>query len=276
VPLAWAPGRVPYEVATAASKQVSLADATRAADLAFQAWNAAQCDGGAPGVQAYDDGPVAVPGGLEGDALAAWAGCTDSTSCEPTAHDVIVFDDDSWPNNDPTNTLALTTVSYGLDDGRIFEAYTEVNSAQHQITTTEPPPADGHSYDLQAILTHEAGHFLGLAHATATSSIMYAYYRPGAIALTPDDVDAICTVYPTPPPSEPRAWCACTAGAGSSAAGGAGRFLAVVAVLASLMRYLARACASPRANARATPASATAHAASRSTRASARPTRRRR
>jgi hypothetical protein len=240
VPVAWAPGRVPYAVSAAASKQVSLADATRAADLAFHAWNAALCDGKPAGVEAYDDGPVAVPDGLEGDALAAWAGCTTSTMCDPTAHDVIVFDDDAWPHNDPVNTLALTTVTYGLDDGQIFEAYTEVNSAQHQITAAEPPPAGSQSFDLQAILTHEAGHFLGFAHATETTSIMYAYYRAGAIDLTPDDVDAICTVYPPAPPQPLKAGCMCSPGAGTSAADGTGPFVAVVAILGSLVRARAR------------------------------------
>jgi len=230
VPLAWPTQRVPYGVASAASKQVSLADATRVADLAFGAWNDAQCDGRPVGIQAYDDGPTSVPDGATGDALAEWAYCAESTSCAPAAHDGIVFDDDAWPYNDPVNTLALTTVTYGVDDGQIFEAYTEVNSAEHQLTTTEPPPADGQTYDLQAILTHEAGHFLGLAHATDTSAIMYAYYTPGAITLTADDLDAICTVYAPPAPSK---GCACTAeGAAPGSAGVAAGFaIAALGVL---------------------------------------------
>jgi MYXO-CTERM domain-containing protein len=230
LPLAWQADRVPYGVASAASKQVTLAEATRVADLAFSAWNDTQCDGRAAGIQAYDDGPSSIPDGAEGDALAGWAYCAESTSCAAAAHDVIVFDDEAWPYNDPVNTLALTTVTYGVDDGQIFEAYTEVNSAEHSLTTMEPPPADGTTYDLQAILTHEAGHFLGLAHATETTSIMYAYYTPGAITLTPDDLDALCAVYP---PSSPSKGCACaSAGAGpGGAAVAAGLSAVALAVL---------------------------------------------
>jgi MYXO-CTERM domain-containing protein len=229
VPLAWSVSRVPYAVSSTASTQVSVADATRVADLAFSAWNATSCATKSPAIDAFDDGPIAVPTGLEGDALVAWASCSDSASCDPAAHDVIVFDDEAWPYSDPVNTLALTTVTYGVDDGRIFEAYTEVNSAEHQLTTSEPPPAGGSTYDLQAILTHEAGHFLGLAHATESTSIMYAYYQPGAIDLTPDDSDALCAVYP---PSTPKSGCACsTAGAGSDAAAGASVALAALIVL---------------------------------------------
>jgi hypothetical protein len=229
VPLAWPVARVPYAVSSSASKQVSLADATRVADLAFHAWNTAVCSGHPPSVQAYDDGPMAVPD-LSGDALAGWASCSESTSCDAVAHDVIVFDDDVWPFNDAVNTLALTTVTFGVDDGRIFEAYTEVNSAQKQLTVAEPPPAGSQAYDLRAILTHEAGHFLGIAHATSMSSIMYAYYQPAAVDLTPDDVTAICTVYPPQFPGSP-AGCGCS-GVGNGPAMGA---LGVGVSLAALL-----------------------------------------
>jgi MYXO-CTERM domain-containing protein len=168
---------------------VSLSEASRVADLAFAAWNSALCPSGPPNAQAYDVGPLDVPPD-SGD-------CTTSSTCNAVTHDVIVFRDQVWPHDDPVNTLALTTVTYGVQDGEIFEAYTEVNSAQHALTTVEPP-SNG-TFDLQAILTHEAGHFLGLAHATDTHSIMYAYYQAGAINLTPDDVGAICSVYDPPP-----------------------------------------------------------------------------
>jgi hypothetical protein len=188
VPLHWSISQVPYGVAAAGSplRKVTGAEATRVADLAFFAWENAGCDGGGPSIEGIDDGPLSsVPDASD---------CATSLSCDPEVHDVIKFDDAEWPYDDPVNTIALTTVSYGVDDGRIFEAFTEVNSAEQNLTTLEPPAAD--AYDLRAILTHEAGHFLGLAHATETSSIMYAYYQPGAIQLMPDDVNGICAVYP--------------------------------------------------------------------------------
>jgi hypothetical protein len=167
---------------------VTGSEATRIADLAFGAWKDAACTGGVPSIEGFDDGPIAkVPDASD---------CMTSQSCDPAAHDVIVFDDAAWPYDDPVNTIALTTVSYGVEDGRIFEAYTEVNSAEHDLTVEEPPPPGSGAYDLRAIFTHEAGHFLGLAHATETSSVMYAFYQPGKIALTPDDVNGICSIYP--------------------------------------------------------------------------------
>ena len=163
-------------------------------------------------MQAYDDGPItSVPDASD---------CTSSASCNPQAHDVIEFDDQVWPHDDPANTLALTTVTFGVDDGAIFEAYTEVNSTpSHPLTTQEPPPAGSNAYDLQAILTHEAGHFFGLAHATETTSVMYAYYKPGNVVLTPDDVAGFCAIYPQ---SARAASGGCATSPRAEGAGGAG------------------------------------------------------
>ena len=219
-PLAWHGGSAPYGVASAASKQVALADAVRISDLAFSAWNDVGCPG-TPGMRAYDDGPIQMlPDGSD---------CMSSNTCDARTHDVVVFDDTTWPHDDPANTLALTTVTYGVDDGTIFEAYTEVNTAQHAVTAQEPPPAN--EYDLQAILTHEAGHFFGLAHATDTKSIMYAFYRAGATKLTSDDEAGFCAIYP-PGSAQPKG-CACgatTGGPGGLAALAAGLLAAIAAL----------------------------------------------
>jgi len=209
--LAWpARSRVAYSlvasgsVVSNAALPISLADATAAADLAFAAWAGASdaggaplCAGGGPNVEAYDNGPV--------DPSVAATDCG-LNPCADTVHDtkhLIVFRDTPWPYHDSTNTLALTTVTYGVISGTIYDADTEINTNQHMVTTVEPPPVSGYppnTYDLQAILTHEAGHFMGLAHATDTNAIMYAYYHPGSVDLTADDVAGICAIYPPLPP----------------------------------------------------------------------------
>ena len=183
---------IPYSIAAVASQQVTLAEATRVALLAFNQWNHATCPGGRPNVVAYNAGPA-------NDAMVA----TDCglNPCDPKIHDpqhLIVFRDDGWPYNDPVNTLALTTVTYGVNSGTIFDADIEINSSStaRPLTTQEPP--DPSTVDLQAILTHEAGHFLGLAHATDPNVIMYAYYTPGHIQLTQDDINGLCAIYPPP------------------------------------------------------------------------------
>jgi uncharacterized protein (TIGR03382 family) len=211
-PLAWAAGqRIPYALTKSPSSAITLVEATHAVHLAFDTWNAASCNGGAPNVQAYDDGPVAPEAASNDCGL---------HPCDPSVHDglhVIVFDDTSWPFDDPNNTLAMTTVTYGVDSGEIYDADVQINTWQHAITATEPPQQNGTTYDLQSILTHEAGHFFGLAHATSAMPIMYAQYQPGHTHLTQDDVDAICAVYP--PIQSNQGGCSAAGGDGDAAFG---------------------------------------------------------
>jgi hypothetical protein len=179
--LFWRNRCVGYSLQSGASAQVSLAQATQVAAQAFAAWSAAPCDGagGSPSIQAMDEGPV---------------GCdvVQYRSDGPNQH-VIVFRDDAWPHDDPNNALALTTITYDATTGEIYDADMEVNS--HDFTIVADGPATPPAYDLLSILTHEAGHFLGLAHSADESAVMYTFYRPGTSALTPDDVGGICAIY---------------------------------------------------------------------------------
>jgi hypothetical protein len=189
--IAWPSGRVPFGVSAAGSKYFTAAQVSPVADQAFAQWNSVMCMGRGISVQAYDVGLL--------DFIPDGGGCAVSSACDAAASDVIVFDDAVWPHDDPNSTLALTTVTYGVNDGRIFEAYTEVNTAQWSFSLQEPPPPGSH--DLQSVLTHEAGHFLGLAHSTVPTAVMWATYAPGNIRLTADDQAGICAVYPPATPS---------------------------------------------------------------------------
>ena len=220
-PLAWNGDTVVYSLSSSASTQVSLDDFARIADLAFQAWNGANCGSGHPALLAYRGGLV------DDQAIASDCGLV---QCDPSFHDpqhVIVFRDDMWPHAmDPVNTLALTTVTYGVDTGTIFDADIEINTSQHQVSVLEPP--DPGTYDLQSILTHEAGHFLGLAHATDTSAVMYAFYQEGAVTLTDDDIAGVCNIYP---PAQKKSGCAVD---GAGVGGGTWWSLGVVAAVATI------------------------------------------
>ncbi len=57
-------------------------------------------------------------------------------------------------------------------------------------------------FDLQSIVTHETGHFQGLAHSGNPTAVMWPEYNQGTTTLrtlTPDDEAAICAVYPASP-----------------------------------------------------------------------------
>ena len=78
-----------------------------------------------------------------------------------------------------------------------------ITAGAMQFTRT-PVPAT--SYDLPSILTHEVGHFLGMAHSTEPCTVggddcptMNPFYTTGSDAyrsLEADDVAGICAVYP--------------------------------------------------------------------------------
>ena len=108
---------------------------------------------------------------------------------------VILFKDDDWTYKGIDGTLAKTAVTYDDRTGEIFDADIEINAAFNDLTVGDAKVA----YDLRAIMTHEAGHFIGLAHSADPNASMYATYAPGTSAgrvLSGDDIKAVCAVYP--------------------------------------------------------------------------------
>ena len=108
---------------------------------------------------------------------------------------VIVFKDDAWPH--PVSVLGLTTVVYSPSTGEIYGADMEINT-QHMDPLALADPVAGDAYDFLSVVTHEAGHFLGMAHSDHREATMYASYNPGETfqrVLSPDDIQGICTIY---------------------------------------------------------------------------------
>lgn len=109
---------------------------------------------------------------------------------------VVLFQDDDWKYRGIDGTLAKTSVTYNDETGEIYDADIEVNTANNTVTISDDPKKI--QYDLQAILTHEVGHFIGIAHSANSDAVMFASYSPGSIAqrkLTQDDIDAVCAIY---------------------------------------------------------------------------------
>lgn len=181
IPLFWASPCVGYSIQEDASNEVSFDTVQQVVKTSFAAWENASCAGGHPHIAAHE--------------LAA-AECTKHEYNQQKGNtNLIVFRDDAWPYEGSSNTLALTTVTYNLDTGEIYDADMELNSADNALTTSDT----GVQFDLQSIITHEAGHFLGLAHSATPEATMFPDYKPGSIdlrSLDADDVLGICTIYP--------------------------------------------------------------------------------
>jgi hypothetical protein len=187
LPIWWRNACVSYDIQQDASAQVPYDVAVQSFAEAYAKWTGATCpDGGHPSVAVENLGPV------ECDEVHY----NDNTTGQGNQH-VIIFRDSYWPHpNDLNNTLGLTTVTFDPDTGEIYDADMEINSSV-PLTVSGPVPPDGN--DFMSIITHETGHFFGMAHSNDDLATMYAHYTPGSTYmrnLTSDDIAGICTIYP--------------------------------------------------------------------------------
>ena len=180
--LFWPTACVGYSIQKDASKKTSFATVEATVKQAFATWMAAECTGGGSPHIKLEELEAAI--------------CHQHEYNQDAANtNTIMFRDDSWPYKGADNTLALTTVTYNLENGQIFDADMELNSATVTFTTGDT----GVQFDLLSVLTHETGHFLGLAHSTDLDATMFPSYRPGDMglrSLSNDDIAGICTIYP--------------------------------------------------------------------------------
>lgn len=206
-PLFWTSRCLQVRVHQTASKQASLATIRTTTASAFARWAAVTCDPcgvtGKPSLVTTEAGETDCKFGYLRDA--------------PNTN-VVVFRDTGWTHD--IGMLALTTVSFRKDTGEIVDADIEVNSAQQKISTGAADPS---AFDLDSILTHEAGHLLGLAHSPVADATMRPRYDEGDLSLrdlAPDDVCGICAVAPpgrdAPCNGTSAATCAATADGGTT------------------------------------------------------------
>jgi len=186
LPLFWRNACIGYDVHYPPSKRVSYDDASNSLSIAFTRWTGASCPTAGTGrsrvsIDVRDLGPVAC------DAKQTVAGAPNQN--------VVIFRDDSWEYG--PQVLGLTTVKFSTVTGEIFGADMEINTKDMDPIAFRDP-VDKNQYDFLSVVTHEAGHFLGVGHSDIKGSTMYARYDKGETyqrILSPDDVNAICFIY---------------------------------------------------------------------------------
>jgi MYXO-CTERM domain-containing protein len=104
--------------------------------------------------------------------------------------------------------IALTYTYYRTADNVITDADITLNNVNWKFTTDQTMVGMGTpaKVDLQTVVTHEAGHFVGLDHSTDPTAVMYGINnQPIKRVLAEDDIKAICFLYPNgmPVPSMP-------------------------------------------------------------------------
>jgi hypothetical protein len=182
-PLYWPRGCVSYSVHEGGSTRLEIsAETTRQiVERAFARWIGVSCGSGSPSIMVYDFGLVACDR-------------QEYNQDEPNAN-IWVYRDAEWPYISAGTTLALTTLTFNVETGEIYDSDVELNSFQNALTVTDTNV----EADLESIIVHEAGHFLGLSHTCDVQATMYRDYAFGSIemrSLEADDVAGICAIYP--------------------------------------------------------------------------------
>lgn len=184
LPLYWKYRCVGFRLSEAGTAEVPFDRVRQTAIQAFERWSEPACTGGIPSI------------------AASYLGTTKTEKVEfnlqETNENIVVFRDAGWPY-DEALSIALTTLTYDKRQGEILDADIEVNSHAVAIVAKDPGiPLKNNEYDLSTILTHEAGHFLGLAHSEVRDATMYYKYNPGTVdqgLLKEDDAAGICAIY---------------------------------------------------------------------------------
>jgi Matrixin len=186
VRLYWGASCLGFWLQEGGSRQVSIGDFEPIATAAFAAWTNADCGGGQhPSI---------------GVSLQGRAACSKQEYNQNDGNaNILMFRDEVWPYTGADNTLALTTLTFNTDTGEVYDADMEINGTPRMRLTIGDVDVDK---DLLSIVTHEAGHFLGIAHtqrALHAEATMFASYDTGTVKLRdldPDDEQAICALYP--------------------------------------------------------------------------------
>lgn len=185
-PLFWASSCLSISVQADGAPRAGIdyAAAEGSVQRAFDAWTSVTCDGQPPSLRVKVSGPVAC--------------ATSEYSRDHRNANIVMFRENEWPYEGAEDALGLTRLRFDLDQtpGAIWDADVEINAVSEPLGMGTPKPDE---VDLDSLLTHEAGHVLGLAHTLDVAATMRAGYETGSVALrtlAADDIAGVCASYP--------------------------------------------------------------------------------
>jgi MYXO-CTERM domain-containing protein len=180
VPLGWQEPCVSFSVDRRGIPALGLgyAEAETLVTAAFALWPNAECADGFPSIAVMSAGAVAC------DVV--------EYNHEGPNSNAVLFYTTRWPHSPVA--LAVTTVSFNAETGRIVDADIEVNFENTALDY----------FGAEYVVAHEAGHFLGIDHSALDTALMFERSSSSGFTdpptLTLDDVSAICAAYPTSRP----------------------------------------------------------------------------
>jgi hypothetical protein len=163
---------------------LSADDIATVVEQAFAAWMQADCGSGPLSIDVQMLGTLAC-------------GVSEYNQKKGNANIVLVREDE-WPYIGASNAIGLTTTRFDTESGDLWDADVELNGVAGTLSVGDPVQGD----DLLSVLTHEAGHFLGLSHSsdqTATMKAVYDHAQDGTSfrSLEQDDIEGVCSIYPS-------------------------------------------------------------------------------
>lgn len=211
-----------YSIDMQGSGDLPIEDVRRIVATSFESWTNTLCDGTQIALE-VEEGPL--------------ADCRRPQHRRSGANVNVIAFLEEWPGRFDDTAFAITSVWHSRRTGEIWDADIVVNEEHFPWTECPsrgacPEGPDGLPLvDLQNVMTHEIGHFFGMAHSEFVATTMDARSPRGEIfkrILRTDDVEGICTIYP---PASAPAECDftprggeelfCSESAGCSAAGDA-------------------------------------------------------
>lgn len=186
IPLHWKVRTLGYQIGNDYPEDMGRAAIERVARDAFAAWTSLPCYD----LEARFDG---FRNGLARDS-------SDRVNAIVWIHDLL-----TWSGIGGSTELARTAITHRSLSGEIIDADIAFNLGGYPFSTDVACAED--VYDLEAALTHEVGHLLGLDHSLDPTATMHENTPPGVCdkrTLADDDIEGFCASYERlVPPVEP-------------------------------------------------------------------------
>lgn len=191
-PLFWPRQCLGYSVVPRDVASPTLDEVRDVVDTSFATWGSVQCDGQRIAIelqQTFETAECIEP---------------QYNTDGPNANAVIFVQD--WETRDPPlpdTAFGLTLVWHDPNTGEIFDADLQINETLGTlaICAGTPPSCGPRDVDIQNVVTHEAGHYLGLGHTTddldlnPTMAASALKAETAKRSLANDDRKGVCAIY---------------------------------------------------------------------------------
>ena len=205
-PLYWKNPCLSYAIDYHGSVWMDFEDVESAVDQSFATWENVDCDSREAQLNPANPPNLIFKGLQSSDCRRAEVNSTGNVN---TVAFLDPFQDPCADRPYSPFAFAVTIVRYNTSTGEIFDADMMIND---QLATRQfaggpyancpdsgCPAGNPGEADLASIVTHEAGHFIGIGHTEVDDATMFASAARTSIekrTLATDDINAVCDIYP--------------------------------------------------------------------------------